>query len=315
MASPRGNAALYALVAALAALFAAMVWPFLLSIFMGVVLAVLVDPAHGRLARRTGPKLAALLLTLGLFVAVAAPLALFGTVTVREAQRLFDTLSGNDWQAWLASLDPRLLDFAREAAAHVSRGLLAGAKATPELLLKFLFGLGTCYFTLLDGRRLLAWALDRTPLSPETRRELVRSFQNSAVSVIWATVAVAAAQAAVICAAFLVLGVPGVFLATGATFILAWIPLVHSTPVSAAAMVYLYLQGDWGRLGAMAAFAAFAGIIDNVVRPWILKGRDDIHPLIALLSIFGGIELFGLVGVFVGPIVAAVLVALLRALP
>jgi predicted PurR-regulated permease PerM len=129
---------------------------------------------------------------------------------------------------------------------------------------------------------------------------------------VWATSAAAAAQALVVMAGFLLLGVPGIFLAGGATFIFAWIPILGSLPVCLAAAVYLYFKGSLFKLVMMALVAIVAGLMDNVVRPIVLKGHGDMHPLLALISIFAGIQMFGLLGVIFGPIVAAMLVALLN---
>ena len=65
----------------------------------------------------------------------------------------------------------------------------------------------------------------------------------------------------------------------------------------------------------MVVCGLMTGIVDNVVRPMILKGRSKMHPLVSLVAIFGGIEMFGILGIFLGPILAAILIALLQIWP
>jgi predicted PurR-regulated permease PerM len=65
----------------------------------------------------------------------------------------------------------------------------------------------------------------------------------------------------------------------------------------------------------MVACGLLAGLVDNFVRAMILKGRSKMHPLVSLVAIFGGIEMFGIMGIFLGPILAAVLIALLQRWP
>ena len=65
----------------------------------------------------------------------------------------------------------------------------------------------------------------------------------------------------------------------------------------------------------MVVCGLMAGIVDNVVRAIILQGRSKMHPLVSLVAIFGGIERFGIMGIFLGPILAAVLIALLQLWP
>lgn len=108
---------------------------------------------------------------------------------------------------------------------------------------------------------------------------------------------------------------PGRFLAAGATFIFAWIPLVGSAPVWIFGMIYLYAQGSLTRMFFMLAAGIITGVADNLVRPAVLKGRSDMHPLVSLLAIFGGLRFFGILGVFLGPILAGALTAVLQIWP
>ena len=324
------------LIGVLLVLFGAMIYPFALALLMGTIMAVLTRPLHRFLVEKhVWPRPAALLVVLLLFIVITGPLSFFVTVAVRQARGFLDSLGAQQGGLSAAVIVDKVVEHLpfhdqwgdaeslRESVTQtvhslghtLGQSVIARVANLPETLLHFLLALAACFFVLVEGPQFLDWILAKAPLSSDARRELVRSFRNSAVSVIWATVAVALIEAAIIAIAFVILGIPGVFLASGATFILSWIPFVHSTPVAAAAMIYLYLQGQTGKLAVMAVFAALAGLADQVTRAVVLKGRQDMHPLLGLLAILGGIRVFGLLGVFVGPIVAAVLVSLLNVLP
>src|SRR5215510_309673 len=90
-------------------------------------------------------------------------------------------------------------------------------------------------------------------------------------------------------------------------FLCAWIPLVGSSPVWLVGALYLAAQHALWKALLMVGCGLLAGILDNVVRALLFKGRSKLHPLVSLVAIFGGIEMFGLLGIFLGPIVAAVL--------
>jgi predicted PurR-regulated permease PerM len=109
--------------------------------------------------------------------------------------------------------------------------------------------------------------------------------------------------------------VPAAFLAAGATFLFAWIPLVGCSPVWLAGAIYLYAQDALLKAILMVVCGLMAGLVDNVVRPMILQGRSTMHPLVSLVAVFGGMERFGIMGILLGPILAAVLIALLQIWP
>ena len=96
----------------------------------------------------------------------------------------------------------------------------------PNLVLQVALASIAGFFLLVDGPRLLGWMTDKLPIAADVRVHVGQSFQETAISVIWATIAAAAAQSAVMLLSYLTLGVPAAFLAAGATFLFAWIPLV-----------------------------------------------------------------------------------------
>lgn len=313
-----------------------LVGPYLLAVFTGGLLALLAYPFHRWLVRKGwNGKAASFAVTLGLLLLVVGPLSLFAVLAVREGISLGqEFVAGHEnfslesalgragrWRPVRtllgdpAALEGQLRTALQNAGRFASRGILALAANVPEFLLQLALACLACFFLLIDGKRFLNWSLRRLPLDAEVRETLLESFRSTAVSTVWATLAAAASQAGTIILGFLLLGVPGAFFAAGATFILAWIPMVGSVPVWVAGAVYLYAQESMVKAGLMIAVGVVTGLVDNVVRPLVLGGRDNMHPLVSLLAIFGGIRLFGLLGVFVGPILAALLISLLDIWP
>jgi predicted PurR-regulated permease PerM len=155
----------------------------------------------------------------------------------------------------------------------------------------------------------------RIPLDKNIRTIVAETVEATAISVVVASIAAATVQAAIMVLSFLVLNVPGAFLAGGMTFILAWVPIFGSTPVWLFGAGYLYANGHISSAVMMIIAGLITGTIDNFVRPMILKGRGEMNPLISLVAIFGGLQMFGLFGVFIGPIMLAVVVSLLQIWP
>ena len=137
-------------------------------------------------------------------------------------------------------------------------------------------------------------------------------FRSNAV--VMASLAGSASQAAIIFVGFRALGVPSALLAAGLTFVLSWVPnLAFVVWVSGA--IYLYSEGSMVRTGVMVGIGVVVGLVDNVVRPLVLRGQREIHPMVSLVAILGGIVAFGPAGVFLGPLVACMAIAILEIWP
>ena len=96
-------------------------------------------------------------------------------------------------------------------------------------------------------------------------------------------------------------------LATGFASI---IPVVGSALVWAPVVIYLLVTGSIGKGVFLLVYCVvIVSSVDNILRPWVVGGRVELHPLVLLFFIFGGVEAFGFLGLFLGPVVASVLVA------
>lgn len=314
-----------------------MILPYLTALLMGAVMSVLTKPLYRRLVtRKLSPKLAATLITVGIIVVVIGPILSFVTQAVKQAVVLGKWVAESDTfsitfhglldqvAAWgpvgLVIDDAKELELAiRELFQHSSATattmLVDLAKGVPNAVLQLFLAALACFFFLIDGRRFFQWVANKTPIDPEIRVKLSGSFRDTAISVVWASMAAAATQATIMLVAFFALRVPAAALAAGATFIFAWIPLLGSGPVWLSGALYLFINGMHGKAVVMVVIGIFTGLVDNFVRPIVLRGRGEMHPLVSLVAIFGGIQMFGLFGVFFGPILAAIVITLLTVWP
>ena len=118
------------------------------------------------------------------------------------------------------------------------------------------------------------------------------------------TAVVAAAQAVLLGGVFLVLGLGNVVFWIVTTFVAAMIPLVGASIVWVPASVYLFVVGRPIPAIVLLAFGALViSTVDNILRPIVMRRGTQLTPVITIIGIFGGIALFGFVGLFVGPIV------------
>lgn len=314
---------------------AKMVAPFILSILMGGILALLFFPYYQKLrSKNIRPMWASGIVSFSIVLIVIIPLIFFLLAATKQASILAKNISHQE-NLSLDSVAEKISDMkfvkplvedGEEVKVKIKESIQKGSQVTiqsilgavgsiPDRMLQLILAMISCFFFLIDGRRFLIFLNDKIPLDGDVRSKVYGSFKNTAISVIWATITAAGAQSAIMFLSFLLLGVPGAFLAAGATFIFAWFPIIGSAPVWLAGAIYLYSKGYMTSVIFMIILGGFTTVIDNYIRPLILKGRDELHPLVSLVAIFGGIAMFGIVGVFFGPVFAATLISLLQIWP
>ncbi len=314
----------------------ALIVPYILALLIGVMLTVLSRPLYRYLRKKKwGPKLAGTLVVAAILFLLIVPVGGFLAVAVKQAIAFGQQLSEKDGGFSIKSIAEKISEIGpvgefiggpekleakfrsslQNSGKFLSGAVLVGAKRFPDLVLQLFISLITVFFLLQDGGAFTKWLSDKLPLDNDVQKEVSKAFKDTSVSVVWSTLAAAAVQAILMFAAFLLLGVPGAFLAAGATFIFAWIPILGSTPVWVLGIIYLVSQSNLWGAGGMLVAGIITGVSDNFVRPLILKGRGDMHPLVSLVVIFGGIELFGIFGVFIGPVLAGIMIALFQIWP
>ena len=314
---------------------AVMIAPYMLALLMGGILALLASPAYKFLLRKKyDPKTAAMIVTLSMVLLVIVPLFAFTLLAVKQGLAISENLSDNGGLSFLSiskyitrltPIQSMLSDFdiaGAQARIGIQGVLKSGSVAIlawfsdlPRIFLQLMLSALACFFLLIDGKRFTAWFMDMLFMEEGLRDSLIESVESTAISLVLANLAATSAQALVVMSGFLILGVPGPFLAGGAAFILAWLPVVGPVPVWVVGAVYLYIHAHAGFALAMVGFGIVAGVADNIVRPMVLKGHADMHPLVSLVAVFGGISAFGILGVFVGPLITAIVIALLEVWP
>ena len=168
------------------------------------------------------------------------------------------------------------------------------------------------FFLLRDHAKIvdtLHWVL---PLSRSQEEALLTEAKMVARSAVLGSVLTAIAQGIAGGIAMAIVGFPGLFWGTMMAFA-SFIPAVGTALIWLPASLYLILTGDWGWGLFLAGWGVVVvGSIDNVLRPILMQGSSNMSTLLIFLSLIGGIQLFGLIGVIYGPIIFALTLVLLR---
>jgi predicted PurR-regulated permease PerM len=308
--------------------------PFLEPILVGAIVVIFTHPLYVRLRRRFKGRsgLAATVMLLGVTFLLFLPAFLITLLLIAQANALIDRLQQTDVQATLASFDlparlafiqryvpafdPKLLSadriilpVVREAPGWVARHGAQVVGGLAGMVLSFFLVLLSAFYFFIQGPAILH---ELAVLSPLPRR-YDRQIAGKLTAVIDATfrgqVMTSLAQGVATTVGLLIAGVPGALLWGSVAAILSLLPMVGAAVVWIPATIYLGVQASLGHQGwGWAIFLALWGVlvvsmIDNLVRPWVMKGRAELPAIPLLFSVLGGLQAFGFIGLVIGPLI------------
>jgi len=317
----------------ISALFLSMISQFLMAIFLAGIFSALTYPLYRRFekwfkGRRSLASIATLLLIV--FVVLLPLGGLLGIVTaqaikVGEAvkpwveQKLAepDAIS-NALKAipFFDKIDPYrniILKKAGEMVGGLSGFLINRLSSvtlgTVNLLFMLFIMLYTMFFFLMDGQKLIEKILYYLPLEDHDEQRILNKFTSVTRATLKGTAVIGLLQGVLAGSAFAVVGIDSAVFWGAIMAVLSFIPGIGSALVWVPAVIILAATGHAAKAVGLGVFCAVVvGSIDNFLRP-ILVGRDtQMHELMILFGTLGGIFMFGVVGVIIGPIIAALFV-------
>ena len=316
--------------------------PFLQPIAWATIMALLLHPAQQRLTRRLRgrPGAAALLLTLAVLLLFVGPLSALTLAFVTQAQELATNVAtlvqqvrGRSVADLLSHPTLESLVSMLETTTSVNAAELQGwALDSVKVLLERLAGLGgtaffgavgtllsftvmifILFFALRDGGAMARGAFAFVPLSDTRKHELTLRMALVTRAVVLGTVLTAAVQGTLLGAGFAIAGLPApvVFGVVGA--VLSVVPFGGTALVWVPGAIYLLATGDFGPGLFLAAWGLLlVSTADNFLKPFLIGGQAEVPTLAVFIGVLGGLAAFGLVGMFLGPVVLALALTLLR---
>ena len=180
------------------------------------------------------------------------------------------------------------------------------------LLALFVFLLALYYF-LADGPAMLDAVRELIPVQQSHQAQILGNFERAVRAVVLATFAAAMAQGLATAIGLWLAGFDHFLVHVLLSTLAALVPLAGTWPVWGPYAIWLAWQGKWGAAIFLFVYGAvFVGILDNVIRTYVLNTDAKLHPLLAFVSVLGGLQVFGLWGIFIGPTVATCLHVLVQ---
>ena len=310
---------------------------FILTFAVAASVSLLLAPVHDRLTRVLGGRhsLAAALLVLLCTVMILVPVLSYATLLVQQAAGFFDwvrpqlepTALDRLWKETLPRRYPLLMDWLRStglvsmpsasatlgrltsAAQGVVQAVIGGVATAALDLIIFLM---MVFFLLRDAPLLREQVRGISPFTRGQEAEMLDHLTRTVRGVLQAMLVVPVAQGLVALLGFMAFGLPAPFLWSAMVVFAALIPLVGSPLAWVPAGLYLFSISQPRGIGLLIYGVLVISMIDNVLKPLILKGAAQVHMLLGFLAILGGLYAFGFKGLVVGPVVLSLVMSAFR---
>jgi predicted PurR-regulated permease PerM len=329
-------AALLVLIAAVLVLFYRVMASFLVPLAWSAIIVVTIHPLYVRFRGRVRPNgLAAFLMTTIVALLIIAPLTYLVIALLSEARSLYDIVQERLAQENLTAINLSNHPFVRSLTERlegvvdtskwdlksvITDALQSVSKFVVEHTASFITNVGvglfqfvlillSTYYLFKDGERLMDQLRESIPLPDDRSTRILTHVTDVVRATIHGGLVVAAIQGALGGIMFWILGIPSPVFWGAVMAFFALIPFLGAFVVYLPAAVWLVIAGSYIKAIILVVFGiAIVSQIDNFLKPILISGRTQMHPLLLFFSILGGIQAFGFLGVVLGPVIAAVFV-------
>lgn len=317
------------------------VLPFLAPTTWALFLAFLLHPLHERMTRRFGGRAnaSAAVLTIGTFCMLIGPVTAMGLALVTQASELVQwvqaTLGQKSSQQYSVLVELPFVDTLAEwlhddlgiRTAQLKQWVAQATAQVPALLsdlvgrlfvgamhtaVAFVVMLFMLFFLIRDGADIVTMLKELIPMSERRRERMMVHIAEVTRAVVFGTGITVLVQGAVVGIAFAITGLAAPLVFGLLAAMLALLPFGGTAFVWIPATVALAADDRWGMAIAMLVIGVISSTIDNVLRPYLISGRAHVGTLAVFVGVMGGAAAFGLIGLIVGPVVIALIIALIR---
>ena len=301
--------------------------PYLSAIALAAVFAIVFRPVFEKLRKFLGDKgaFSAFITTLIVIIAIIVPLIAIGFLVFEEAGNLYTRLLYNGGTSVFAkniqgflkssfpSLNINIWQYAQEGLKWFLSSAGAVFSSITSGIITLLISFLAMYYFLKDGEEIKKYLVSISPLSDTDDKLVWEKLRVAVNSVIGGSLITAVLQGILAGIGFSFFGIPSPAFWGALTVFTALIPSVGTSLVVGPAIVYLFLSGDYANgIGLLIWGAIIVGLIDNLLAPKLMERKMEIHPLLILFSVLGGLSLFGVMGFVIGPLLISLLVALMN---
>ncbi|HEV7891279.1 MAG TPA: AI-2E family transporter [Pyrinomonadaceae bacterium] len=314
-----------------------MLKPFKDVLLWAVVLVIVFMPVHRRVRARVGsPGWSAMISCLLVVVVILVPLTLVALAITREMTHIAQSIqtgAGTDgllnspyidralnWIGQYVDLSQFnsqqfIADRLKSLGGAIAGRTLGLVGGVVSIVIEVFFVIFTMYYLFRDGERMREAVYNVMPLDDRRAREIIDRTQEVISASVYGVLVIALIQGTLGGIAFWALGLPSSLLWGVVMVFLSMIPMAGAFVVWVPAALYLVITGAWVKAIILTVWGALViGSVDNFLRPKLVGEKTRLHELLIFFSVLGGLQVFGVIGLVLGPVVVAITIALLDVL-
>ncbi len=303
--------------------------PFVSALALSAVIVTICYPLYERILSKTprhNENAAAFLTTIVVLVLVIFPLFFLSSFLIKEAVSVYSVVNSGQFgfltklesfeniiQNYVPGFELNMTEYLKQSTTWLAGNLgaiFAGTASTIFLLFISIIG---SFFLFKDGRKLTRHLIRISPLPDAEDAMILNRLARAVRSVATGTILVALIQGTLTALGLWLFGFERAILWGLVAAFGALIPGIGTSIIFIPSVTYLLITGQYLSAGGLAIWGMLAvGLIDNLLGPYLMSRGNKLHPFIILLSVLGGLTLFGPIGFIVGPVVVSLFIVLLE---
>lgn len=299
----------------------------LMSIIFGLLLAFILSPLYRFFYKITKtPNVSATFVIILLIIVIILPIWFLTPLIVNQAFKLYLSAQQLDYTAILQNILPRIFSspqFAADFGSTIQSFIIKGGNSIldalsqlilnfPSLLLQMVVVLFTLYFALRDRKQLVEYIKSLSPFSKEIEEKIFKSSKDITASILYGQVIIGILQGIIAGIAFFLFDVPSALLLSVVAVVFGILPIVGPMFVWVPVCVFLLISGNTVSALGIFIFGLISSNVDNILRPLFVSRYTKIHSSIILIGMIGGLFVFGVLGLILGPLILAYLLIILE---
>ena len=301
--------------------------PVLTAIIIALILAFIFSPIYDFLVKRTNSKnLSVSLIMVFLLIIFLLPIWFLTPILIDQSLKVFQATQQIDFVGPIQKIFPALFasdQFSNEIGSIISSfttkmanllvNFFAGIILNfPTIFLQLVVVFFTFYFVLRDKKEVLSYIRSISPFSKDIEKKLFESSKGITASVIYGQVIVGVVQGIIVGIGFFIFGVQNALFLTLLAILAGIFPVVGTTLVWLPMVIYFMVAGNTVPAIGVLVFGLISSTVDNFLRPIIVSKRTNLHSAVVIIGMIGGLFMFGILGLILGPLILAYLIILLE---